>query len=85
MVGEGHLFFDKSDIPQRRHIHRDYWVYQPPAVTDVKEVWFAGVSRGHYRESAYRIFRCQVAMRMSEVVHTKTPLISVCLTLLYAG
>jgi hypothetical protein len=30
------------DIPERGGASRDEWVYQPPAITDVKEVWFAG-------------------------------------------
>jgi uncharacterized protein (DUF2235 family) len=33
---------DDPDIPQRGTISRDEWVYQPPTLTDVKEVWFAG-------------------------------------------
>jgi len=33
---------DDPDIPQRGETPRDEWVYQPPALTDVKEVWFAG-------------------------------------------
>jgi uncharacterized protein (DUF2235 family) len=33
---------DEPDIPERGSVPMDEWVYQPPNVTDVKEVWFAG-------------------------------------------
>ena len=33
---------DEPDIPKRGSVPIDEWVYQPPNVTDVKEVWFAG-------------------------------------------
>lgn len=36
---------DEPHIPQRGDTPslRDEWVYRPPALTDIKEVWFAGV------------------------------------------